>query len=510
MTETLHSESERSAPAAAAPGIFVAVVLLLVLAIQVALYWPTLHALPFGDDWGVPLSEIFRGNATGPLSFFTETRQPDSYRPVQSLLMWLFGRVDEPHRWVSIRILHFLCSGALLVALGLMLRAWRVGKPGVIAGMIIAALHPTLVAPVGSIDGFSSTLSCAFVWIGVWAMYITRDRPVLSIVLACVVLIAGTLVKEYAFALAPMAVLTALVFQKKRWQGAFFTAIALGVLTFALLWLRRYVKPTDMELPPGGDFEIDSVRGVIINAAYVVVGGLFFGDSFALYFDRSLFMILVSVLIGLLAMIFLVGGWWRALLAPARDRAVNPKLALLFLILSFAAVTFPANVVMKISEMYLCGLVVTVALLFALAADGWETRRDPGTLSSWIILFALAVTASFAIWHKTAGMLQMGQLAKVQAEQLAKIVNDVPAARRVKIFYNRLQVEQRPTFSSYQLMDCYLVRPTAAWILFPGRDVTIDCVPPLPDERAVRDASRDDADIVLYWDVANQHYERLK
>jgi hypothetical protein len=498
-------KSDAHVPASA---LFIVIVLLVTLAIQVALYWPTTRALPFGDDWGVPLSEIHRGNTVGVLSFFTETRQPDSYRPIQSLLMWLFGRVEEPGRWFSIRILHFLCSAVLMGSLGLMLHAWKVGRNGVVAANIRAAV-PTLVAPVGSVDGFSSTLSCAFVWIGVWAMYVTRHRPVVSILLACVALVVGTLVKEYAFALAPMAVLTAFLFLNPKWRWTLITAAALGILTFALLWMRQFVKPTDMELPPS-DFAIDSPKALALNAGLVIVGGLFYGDSFGLYLDRSLFMKLVSGLIFALGLLYLFGGWWLRVRAAEKSGSLSPRRVLVFLVLSFAAVTFPANVVMKISEMYLCGLVVSVALLFAFAADGWNRRLGANAVASWTIVLALAITSGFAIWHKVTGMLQMGELAKVQADGLAAIVNAAPDAKRVKILYRKDQLEPRPTFSSYKLADCYLIRPTAAWVLFPGRDVLIDCVPPLPDERAVRAVERSDADIVLYWDVWTQRYERLK
>lgn len=496
-------ETPRHSPASV---LFIVAIAMVALIVQVAIYWPTTNALPFGDDWGVPLSEINRGDAVGPLSFFTETRQPDSYRPVQSLLMWLFGRVDEAHRWFSIRLLHFICSGALVASLALMLHPWRIGRSGVVAAMLIGVMHPTLVAPVGSVDGFSSTLSCAFVWIGVWAMVVFRNRLWLAVALACVALVLGTLVKEYAFALAPMGVLTALVFFEKRWRSAVLSAAALGALTFLLLWVRQFVKPADMELPPS-DFEIDSVMTLAKNAGLVVVGGLFFGDSFGLYLDRSLFMKLVSALVGLLAAIYLIGGWWRA----GKDDAEN-RWRMLFLVLSFAAVTFPANAVMRISEMYLCGLVVSVALMFAVAADGWSRKRDSSLAAAWLILLALCVTSGFAIRHKMAGTLEMGELAKVQADGLVRIVSASPNAKRVKILYreDQLQPREKRTFSSYRLADCYLIRPTAAWVLFPGRDLTIDCVPPLPDERAVRAEPLDDADMVLYWDVAAQRYERLK
>lgn len=505
-TDLIQKQNEHKSATAG----FIVLSLLVALAIQIALYWPTTNALPFGDDWGVPLSEIYRGDTQGPLSFFTETRQPDSYRPVQSLLMWLFGRVEESNRPFSIRALHFLCSGVLLASLGLMLHAWKLGRNGVVVAMLLAALHPTLVAPVGSIDGFSSTLSCAFVWIGVWAMYVTRHRPMVSVVLACVALFLGTLVKEYAFALTPMAVLTAWAFLQPRWRSALLTGVVLGVLTVALLWVRQFAKPTDMELPPG-DFSFVSPGILVFNAGLVLVGGLLYGDSFALYMDRSVLVMSVSGVILLLALIYLVGGWRSQVRNEGTESDIPPSRYLLFLILSFAAVTFPANLVMKISEMYLCGLVVSVALLFAFAADGWNRARDAGSLASWLIILTLCVTSGFAIWHKMTGMLQMGELAKVQADGLVQIVGSEPQAKRVKLLYRQDQLRKpRHTFSSYLLADCYLIRPTAAWVLFPGRDLELDCVPPLPDEAAVRAADRHDADIVLYWDVEAQRYERLK
>jgi hypothetical protein len=487
---------------------FLVTALLIAWLAQVALYWPTLQQMPVGDDWGPPLTEIVRGERVGPSSFFTETRQPDSYRPMQSLLMWLFGRVEEPYRWPSIRALHFLSSAVAGVVLGLLLHAWRLGRAGVVVAAIVAAIHPTLVAPVGSIDGFSSVLSCAAVWWGVWLMWQWRDKPAVATAFAGVALVVGTLVKEYAFAMAPTGVLAAFMFMKPRWRSTVVSAFALGALTVLLLWARRYVKPTDMDLPPS-DFEFDSLQLLVQNAALVLVGGFFFGDALWLYVERSVLAIGVSVTVLAVTAALLLPGlakWWSAGQTESPDR----RWLLGFLLLSIPAVTFPANLVMRMSEMYLCGLVFTVALLAGLAADGWGRASQTTKRVALVGFVGVCVASMAAIVHKNLKMVELGKRSRLQTDQLVQLVANAPAGSKVALLYRLDQVPARPTFSSYRLPERFHVRPPATDYLFPGRRIELITPPALPDEAAVRAADRSIADIVLYWDVAAGRFERLK
>jgi hypothetical protein len=507
---------------------FICIALLIALAAQVVLYWPTFHQLPFGDDWGPPLSEVNRGRLVGPLSFFTETRQPDSYRPLQSLFIWLFGRSAEPANWVGIRVLHFLSSAVALVVVGLLLKQWKFGRAGVVVAAAVSVLHPTLVAPVGSIDGFSSILSCAAVWWGVWMMGLT-ERPAVGIALACLAMIVGTHVKEYAFAMGPTAVLAAWFFYRPRWRSAIMTAVVMGVLTFFLLWVRRYTKPTDMELPPS-DFDVDSVMTIAMNAVFVPVGGFFFGDSLWLYVERSPAAIGVALLIGLVTMVLLGVGMWRtvsvARASGTRNEDHVPEVCttmrIVFLLLSIPAVTFPANAVMKISEMYLCGLVTTVALLAAIAADGWmrvpsrATRRVAALLA-----IGLAISSTLAVRHKMLAMVALGERTKLQTDFIVATASTLPSGARIALLYRADQVPLRPTFSSFRLPDCFCVRAPAADCLFLDRRPTLLApenirlrptapVHVLPDAIAVDDFDRSKADAVLYWDVPTARFTRLK
>ena len=504
---------------------FILLTLLIALLVQVLVYWPTLHQLPFGDDWGPPLSEINRGERVGPLSFFIETRQPDSYRPMQSLLMWLFGRVDEPMRWPSIRALHFLSSGVAFVVLGLLLRQWRLGRAGVVIAAAVMALHPSLAAPVGSIDGFSSILSCAAVWWGVWMMTLARDRPWLGITLAAVALVVGTLVKEYAFAMTPMAVLAAWFLYPPRWRSAFITAFVMGALTVLLLWARRFVKPTDMELP-ASDFSVDSLNVLVANALLVPVGGFFFGDSLWLYVQRDGPAIAVALLVVAMTMVALGGGLWRRLRAldvqEQHERGTRATVQVAFLLLTIPAITFPANAVMRMSEMYLCGLVFTVALLAGLAADGWARDRSRARRCMAIAMAAaLAISSMLAVRHKIRDMVAIGERTRFQTNAILSAAEGLPEGGRIALLYRADQVPPRATFSSFRLPDCFCVRPPAADCLpFARRVVLLAPENPrdrpdapvhiLPDLPAVQMFDRAKADVVLYWDVPTSRFVRLK
>lgn len=507
---------------------FIFVTLLVAFAAQVALYWPTLHQLPFGDDWGPPLSEINRGRLVGPLSFFIETRQPDSYRPLQSLLIWLFGRSEFPANWAGIRVLHFLSSAITLFVTGLILRQWKFGRAGVLVAAAVSVLHPTLVAPVGSIDGFSSLLSCAAVWWGVWMMGLTR-KPAAGVVLASVALIVGTLVKEYAFAMGPMAVLAAWFLYRPRWKSAILTAVSLGLLTFFLLWVRRYTKPTDMTLPPG-DFEVDSIRTIVGNFVLIPVGGFFFGDSLWLYVERSAAAIAAAIAVSAITIGLLLIGWLRHVRSGESRTVRGPeilgagtlRLSLAFLLLSVAAVTFPANAVMRISEMYLCGLVTTVALLAALAAEGWaRIASRPLRIAGGIGALAVAASSALAVHHKMSAMVAMGERTKLQTDSIVEVARSLPVGAKIALLYRADQVPARPTFSSFRLPDCFCVREPAADCLFLDRRPVLLCpanikehpeapVHVLPDGAAVANFDLGKADAVLYWDVPTARFTRLK
>lgn len=504
---------------------FIVFTLLIALLAQVALYWPTLHQLPFGDDWGPPLSEINRGERVGALSFFLETRQPDSYRPMQSLLIWLFGRVGEPMCWPSIRVLHFLSSGVAFVVLGLLLRQWRFGRAGAVVAAAVAALHPALVAPVGSIDGFSSILSCAAVWWGVWMMTWARDRFWLGLALAVVALVVGTSVKEYAFAMTPTAVLAAWFLYRPRWRAAFITAVVMGALTVFLLWVRKYTKPTDMELP-ASDFDLDSLWVIVQNALLVPAGGFFLGDSLWLYVTRDAIAIAAALVVVALTFFALAGGLWERLRGPATDDSApsflnSPLWAVAFLILSIPAVTFPANTVMRMSEMYLCGLVFTVALLAALAADGWAA--DPSAIrrrGAAAIAVVLAASSTAAVWHKMNAMVALGVRTRIQVDTILAVAKELPDKSKIALLYRSDQVPPRATYSSFRLPDCYCVRPPAADCFPITKKLTLLCPesanePDAPvhlfrDADAVANWDRSQADAVLYWDVPTARFIRLK
>ncbi|HQY88537.1 MAG TPA: hypothetical protein PK402_07755 [Tepidisphaeraceae bacterium] len=492
------------------PRLLLLSVLFLVLAM--AAYWPTLHALPVGDDWGAPLTEIVRGDLQGPWSFFAETRQLDSYRPVQSLLIWLFGQIDEPDRWVSIRILHFISLAISLVVTALIARELRLGLLASAVALGIAALHPTLAAATGSIDGFSSLLSCSAVWFGVWMMFRLRHRFALALTCAALMLFLGTLVKEYAFAMWPAAALVALCFFDKPIRRATITFITMGAIAFALIWLRRFVKPDDLLLlADHADFEFKDPKTIAFNIAMVILGGLFTGDSLAVFVERTPMLLALTGITLVLMCAFIVIGFVKAF--RSNDESLGQtkfdRRWLIFLFLSPAVMSFPANTVMKIGEMYLCGVVTSVALLVGLCVQ-WMTRRSK--IATWItsiIFILLAIQAFAAIRHKSYGIVEGGLDTKRQTDQIVKAVAQNSDVKKITLVFRRDLMPPRATFGAYRLAEIYHVRPPASDYLFPGRGIVIDSVMvDSSDEVSRVDLSA--SDVALLWNPNTKMYESLK
>lgn len=482
---------------------------ILFLLIAIGAYWPTLRAMPVGDDWGVPLTEIIRGEQQGPGVFFSETRQLDSYRPVQSLLMWLFGRVDESDRWVSIRILHFISLGISLLVTALIARELRLGVLASAVSLGIAALHPTLAAAVGSIDGFSSLLACSAVWFGVWLMYRFRHRFDLALGCAVVMLILGTLVKEYAFAIWPAAALVVLCFFEKSTRRAIIAFVVMGGISYALFKLRYFIKPDDL-IPDHEDFEFKGIKILLFNIVFVILGGLFTGDSLGVFVERTPIRFALTGITLIVMSGFILLGFAKAFRSKESSAQLTfDRRWLVFLFLSPAVMSFPANLVMRIGEMYLCGVVTSVALLIGLCVQIFTDRSRSRTIVTSIIFLLLGGQALLAIRHKSNGIVEGGLDAKHQTDQIVKAVAGKSDVKKITLIFRRDLLPPNPTFGAYRLAEIYHVRPPASDYLFPGRQIVIDCV--MVD--SLDEVSRVDltgSDVALLWNPTLKQYERLR
>src|SRR5262249_40654640 len=87
------------------------------LALPVALLNNVVRVQPAVDDFGAPLTEIFRGNTDGWRALLSTAGQSTRFRPLQSLMIWAAGQMpigDVPFRvhllgvaWMAIYALTF-------------------------------------------------------------------------------------------------------------------------------------------------------------------------------------------------------------------------------------------------------------------------------------------------------------------------------------------------------------------------------------------------------------------
>ncbi len=483
--------------------------------ISIWAYWPVRMGMPVGDDWGPPLTEIQRGNAEGWTAFFTETRQLDSYRPVQSLLIWLFGREEEPSRWAWIRVLHFISLAMFVTASLWIARLARLGRAGAVVAIMTAALHPTLAPAVGSVDGFSSTLSTAAVGCGIASMIALRRRPWLALLSAIAWLIAGTMVKEYAFALWPAAALTALVMLPRGLLRSVLAFVVMGVATFALLWARQFVRPDDI-VAEGADFELRDPKTIAMNVGLVALGGLFTGNSLWVYVERSpLALASVAATVGMVCLGLLLGlsKWFASDARPAETESSDPaddsRRWAVLLFLMPAAMSFPANLVMRIGEMYCTGVILTTAVLLGLAFDGLMRRGRLARLVSIAIAIMLLLQAIWSLRDKSNAIAAEGVRARHQTDQIVRLINERPDDRRVLLLFRQDLIPARATFGAYRLDETKHVRPPAVDWFFYGRGISLT-TEFVDGESAVAGFDVTLFDQVLLWDPTTKTYARLK
>lgn len=247
---------------------------------------------------------------------------------------------------------------------------------------------------------------------------------------------------------------------------------------------------------------------------YVILGGLFTGDSLAVFVERtSRWLALTGLTLAVMGAVILVG-FIKAFQSndSSTDDSSESKLDrrwLIFLFLSPAVMSFPANTVMKIGEMYLCGVVTSVALLVGLCVQIVAKRSKSRTIIASIIFILLGVQAVFAIRHKSDGIVQGGIDAKHQTDQIVKAVSKKSEVKKITLIFRRDLIGPRDTFGAYRLAEIYHVRPPASEYLFPGKGIKIDCIMiDGADEISRVDIS--DSDVALLWNAQLDQYESLK
>jgi hypothetical protein len=457
----------------------VLLLLLPLFAIQIALYYRSFGVKPASDDFPV-VNEILRGNEYGPGIFFTHAMGAEHHRPFKSLGEWAFGNISHEHRVFWIRVLHFCGMVLFLFVLALWIAKLRLSTIGVIVAACAMLFHPVLPQALSSIDGVDSIASSALVWLAAWFVMVYAERLAISLpaMVICFILAAGW--KEYAFAVVPLCTWTALCFTKAphRWRNTILVFVT-SVIVFGLIILyRQKVMPGGYGLVKGSDYASPSPVQWAINAVWFTIGLLFFGNTIWVFVHQGIFAAAVVGLSVLIAAAVILAGLRRWKLRGGQSASPWPKLSpsglwLVFLFVSFAAASFPANIMFHVSEMYVPPLIFPLALLCGMAADGLRSASR-GVRAFAIAAAVIALISSmFTIVVKIEGLRDVGERAEMQIRDVLSQIPPDAHDVKVAVLFDPTRLPNRRTYAVYRMGDDSLVVQEQAfnWLV-PERHLT--------------------------------------
>ena len=458
---------------------------------------------PASDDFTL-LPEIHRGTEQGISVFFTNSVTGGSYRPLKSLTLWAFGNLFHDHPLAGIRTAHLLGLGWFAIVVMIWTRAMRLGIAGTWAAVAVAVLHPVLPQAWGSIDGVDSLASSAFVWLGAWFIWRWREKTVIaSTIAALVCFIVASGFKEYAFGLVPLAALTIACFwNKRRWKVGLIVIAALLAAVVAILLLRQVV------IPPGYERGYNYIHltpvQIIENIAILATGLLFFGNSIWVFVNWSLPVAAIVGVSCLTALIVITAGIALRLRSERTEHDPQPMGRwVIFMLLSFFAASFPITIMFHVSEMYVPPIVPPLALLIGLAADGLAAARSNTIRFTVAALAALALATSLvAIHRKVEGLLDVGDRAQKQLDQIIAMLGPNPHDKKVAVLFDSRDLPPRRTYAVFRMGDeILLVHPMVFEWPLPGRHIVLGAS--LVDDPLEHP---EQYDLILHWDVANQRF----
>jgi hypothetical protein len=321
---------------------------------------------------------------------------------------------------------------------------------------------------------------------------------------------------EYAVTLLPLAALATIWRDRpRRLLDTGVMLLSLGGVLLVYLFVRSHVSGM-VSATPGASFLSFHAGEWVRNAAMILASSLFFGDTVPFMIEPSAWrtawlganVVLVALAIG-------IGLWVGAAPldgGPARDlpragsevsgRPRSSGFALCALVLSL----FPVVFMKHISEIYLTTVIVALALLMGLAAEGWTRIRRP--LGS--VALALAVSqllfAADAIQAKVADIRSTGERADAMMQQLLGEFANAPEARRVAAVFKVAGAEDGRGYSVFLIPDEHLIMSpfggaAVRWYR-PDLDVQLD--PLIVTDPASID--RNLYDLILVWDPASRRF----
>ncbi len=466
-------------------------------------YARAFRVMPASDDWPI-VNEIHRGNHRGVHVFFTDSVIRIGYRPLKSVVIWAFGNLgstDQQHMaWI--RVPHLLAALLYALVAALWARAIPLARTGALVTIAIMLLHPVLPQAAGSVDGIDTLASSALLWLGAWCIMHFRDRiwPATVSALACFVVGVGF--KENLFALVPLSVVLVQMFwTERRRSGAAIIGVTLALAALGMILLRRAVIAEG--LAPGAEMLRLHPLPVLQNAAHFATALLFFGNSIWAFVNWSTRVQIIVGISCLLTVLLICAGLY---LRTKRGIDYPHRKWLGFLACGLALSSFPTILLYHVSEMYVPPMLLPLALLCGMAADGFAGASIPMRAIAGAAAAVAVVSSLLTIRAKIGGLVDIGQRAY---RQLQQVVSYLPLDARDKV------VAIRYLYSDLRPRDLYAVFRMPDSHMLIHRDV-LDFARPyrglVLDADQIEDFSEIDMskyDLVLGWDKSKQRFIRL-
>jgi hypothetical protein len=460
-----------SATAAATPR-WLIVALLVLVTVQWITYHRSFLKLPAVDVFPEML-EIHRGEVEGPGAFFLHSMSNKAYRPLDSLLLWFFGRMSTEHPMWGIHFITLLLGSCVAGVGTLWVRELRLSRIGAAVAIGLMCLHPILTLSMASVDGVDSVGSTALLWFAAYLVLRARTRAS-AVAMGTILFIVGSLLKEYTFALVPISICLAVCLRARTepfWKdrGGWLDAAALTaamLVAFALLMIARF-----MALPPSGanrglSYIVVNPYIWLANTIVFITGILFIANTvWAFFNDESILVMAFVAGWSLLIFATVIGGLILRSRQHAEDLAPLPLTAepavpalplrrwLVFLLLAQLAATWPAIIMFHVSEMYLPPLIVPFALLAGIAADGYAAGPRPLRYLTGLIAVAVLVSSLITINSKVNDLVETGYMADAQIKSLLSIIPPDAKGWNIAAVYRPVDLQ---LYRSYATIRCGL------------------------------------------------------
>lgn len=466
----------------------------------VLLYRGAWGMLPAGDDWQPPLSEIYRASVTGPWSLVTHNAwQHPAWRPLQSLAFLALSKLPgDLFAWLS--VLNLACAALATATLLLWSRALGLPPLAALVAALAFAAHPINVAAIASNDGFGSVLTPACAWLCCWILWRRRDRPWIALAMVVPIYLIASGVKEYVFALVPMACATTLLTYRRPVRWMLVVGAVLSLATVAALAVRKLLVPL-REMGEGvGPNAGFSPLNALKNTAMGVAAALAPSNTVTYFTTTGSGRTLVfAIAVALTLAIIALGATYaiRASVSRERSERIDPARGAILLVLLTLGSLFPANVSMRISEMYLLGLGLGVALLIGLAARGAIASPRVVRVALVAMMVAWLAWAATSTLAKVGETRRTGELSYALGRWLADTLPPEPG-KRIAILYDDAAVRRLGHYSVFRTPRSGLVvKETIQWFR-PGYGGSLENIRTGPGEPA---PNVDDFDVVVAWDV---------